>query len=842
MALLAFLAIALPRGFHRRDKLLAVFWPELDEPHARNSLSQALHVLRTTLGEGAIVTRGDDEVGIARDIVRSDVAAFETALDRGHPAEALLLYRGDLLDGFFVSSAPEFERWLEVERARFRQRASAGGWDLARMKANQGDLLEAEQYARSAANLLLPDETQVRQLMTFLHGLGDRSAAIRAYDEFAHRLVEEYELEPSAETRALAGTIRQNFDLAADTGETVSRFQPSYVQIDTLPDTHVASKTATQPRKRRWSRSLFAVLVLSVASTGIAFSLRARAAEKLRHERRVPRLVVLSLQNLGAPANAYFAEGISDEISTRLATTRGLDVIGGASAQRYKTATDLKRRRLDGQGADYVLEGTASWMPSPGGRGHVRVRLRLANAHDGAELWGTVLDEDITAATELFALYSSVAQRVVDELDIVLETPPQRAATTIPTTSLEAYNDYLRGRDYLRRTSTAINFGAAIQSLERAVERDTNFALAFALLTNAHTEAVWLGGMDREHLKRAKVAGERALRLDPQLPEGHAYLGWYYYVCCEDYGRAMWHLTKSHAIRPGDAQVVMFIGNVHKRQGHWAESIRYFEDAVRLDPLARWPRNNLGHAQLWSRRYDDAERTFRRVIASEPQDVFAYAHLAMLLVLRNGDIPAARRVVDEARRSSDGFAEMRMPYYLDVLDRNYDAALARLQKPGPGFPASLLNEWLVSDKIRRGLVLRLRGDTTAARAQFDSARTELETALRTAASESRRLQLWLRSGLAITYAGLGRRTDAMGEVSFVMESDPLNVDAIEGPKYLQHVALAHILLGNRSAAIDVLERLLSVGSTVSRQTLRLEPFWDQLKNESRFARLIRDRS
>jgi hypothetical protein len=181
---------------------------------------------------------------------------------------------------------------------------------------------------------------------------------------------------------------------------------------------------------------------------------------------------------------------------------------------------------------------------------------------------------------------------------------------------------------------------------------------------------------------------------------------------------------------------------------------------------------------------------------------------------------------------------MRIPFYLDVLDRNYNAALAALAPPQPGLTASLLNEWLVSDKLRRALVLRLRGDSAVAREQFDSARVELEVALRKQSQESQRVQLWLRGGLAVAYAGLGRRADAITQTDFVMASDPLKLDAIEGPKYMQHVALAHVLMGNRVAAIDVLERLLSVSAPVSRQSLHLEPFWDPLRSEPRFAQLV----
>jgi DNA-binding SARP family transcriptional activator/TolB-like protein/Flp pilus assembly protein TadD len=811
-ALLAYLAIARPRALHRRDKLLALFWPELDEPHARNALSQALYVLRSALGDGAIVTRGDDEVGIASDAVRSDVSEFEAALDAGRQQDALQLYRGDLLDGFFVSSAPDFERWLESERARLRQRASEGGWALARSKAKSGDVLAAERHARWAA--------------------------VRAYEDFARKFADEYDLQPSAETQALATKIRRDVKPNVKIGREVEEQQRADPESRKASIDQESVKPPVLGTRRRWSRTLIAVVMLvGVAGIAIAFDHNSRPADKLGDRRDVPRLVVLPLTNLGPAENAYFAAGVSDEITTRLAMLTGLNVVGGAAAERYKEAASGEKSRPDGVPADYFLEGTASWLPAPGG-GHIRVRLQLANARDGTALWGAIVEEDIGETTKLFALYSSIAQRVVDQLDLVLETPRHSVSTASPTTSLEAYNDYLRGRDYMRRTSTAVNWRAALQMLERAVQRDTSFALAFALLASAHTEAVWQVGMNLAHYDSAKAAGERALRLDPNLPEAHTFMGAYYYACCEDYERAMWHLTRSRAIRPGDAQAVMRIGNVHKRQGRWAESIRDYEEAARLDPLARWPQNNKAHAQMWSRRYDDAERTFRRVLAYEPQDIFAYAHLAWLLVLRDGNIDSARTIVRDAARSSDGYAEMRVPYYLELLDRKYDAALAALTPPEPGLTASLLNEWLVSDGIRRALVLRLRGDSAAAHAQFDSARAELESVLGDQSPESRRVQLWLRGGLAIAYAGLGRRADAMKQVNFVLASDPLKVDAIEGPKYLQHVALAYVLLGDRARAIDVLERLLSVGAPVSSQSLRLEPFWDALRSEPRFVRMV----
>ncbi len=210
IALLAYLAIAVPRGLQRRDTLLGLFWPELDDARARGALNQALYVLRNALGEQAIVTRGDAEVGLGDGVVSCDAAEFEAALDAARPAEALALYHGDLLDGFFVPDAPGFEHWLDAERARLRQRASEGAWAVAEAKATAGDAVEAARWGRRATELLTTvDEAATRRLMIFLRRLGNRAAALSAYEVFASRLKDEYELEPSAETQALAVALRE---------------------------------------------------------------------------------------------------------------------------------------------------------------------------------------------------------------------------------------------------------------------------------------------------------------------------------------------------------------------------------------------------------------------------------------------------------------------------------------------------------------------------------------------------------------------------------------------------------------------------------------------------------
>jgi serine/threonine protein kinase/DNA-binding SARP family transcriptional activator/Flp pilus assembly protein TadD len=208
LALLAYLAAATPQGIHRRDNLLALFWPELDQEHARAALRQALHVVRDTLGAVALTSRGDEEIGLDFSQVSCDVSAFERAIEGDRFREALDLYRGNLLEGFFISNAPEFERWLETERARLRETASRAARALAELYETRSNLTTAAHWARRALELAPSDEGLIRRLITLLDRHGDRAGALQAYDEFAAQLREQYDAGPAAETQAVIAAVR----------------------------------------------------------------------------------------------------------------------------------------------------------------------------------------------------------------------------------------------------------------------------------------------------------------------------------------------------------------------------------------------------------------------------------------------------------------------------------------------------------------------------------------------------------------------------------------------------------------------------------------------------------
>jgi DNA-binding SARP family transcriptional activator len=207
LALLVYLAVARPRGFHRRDRLVTLFWPEHDQEHARAALRKAVHAIRKSLGNDFLVSRGDEEVAIDHTRLWCDAVAFDDALQRGRIALALELFRGDLLDGFFAD-APGFERWLEAEREVYRESAVDAAWTLAQRYEAGAELTEATRWARRVARLTTTNERVLRRVIQLLDRVGDRAGAIRVYEEFATRVRALFDVEPSPETQALVRRIK----------------------------------------------------------------------------------------------------------------------------------------------------------------------------------------------------------------------------------------------------------------------------------------------------------------------------------------------------------------------------------------------------------------------------------------------------------------------------------------------------------------------------------------------------------------------------------------------------------------------------------------------------------
>ena len=419
LALLAYLAINTPRRFHRRDALLGMFWPELDQSHARAALRRAIYFLRQAIGDEVIVGRGDEELAIQEEGFVSDVVGFEAAMAGGSFAQAVELYRGDLLEGFFVSQAPEFERWLDLERVRLRDRAAGAVKALTDEAERRGDIAGASAWALRLATLSPFDEVAFRRLAGLLDRGGDRAGAIKAFESFSARLKEAYEIEPSAETQKLISQLRRR---------------------QAAPDPDVEEPAPIQSGKKGTGTRAIAVLPFSVR---------------------------------GSTALTYLGEGMVDLLSTkfeRAGDLRTVDPRAVLTCLGHENITaptpengGKVARRFD---AAFYLLGS---VVEAGGR----IQISGTLYRTGGELVASAETRG-GVETEIFELVDDFARQLLAEKSRTTGSRMGRLAVRT-TSSLPALKAYLRGEHDFRQAK----FFDAMDSFQQAVTLDEAFALAY---------------------------------------------------------------------------------------------------------------------------------------------------------------------------------------------------------------------------------------------------------------------------------------------------------------------------------------------------------------------------
>ncbi len=499
-ALLAYLAIGTPRGFHRRDTLLALFWPELDQEHARAALRKTVHHLRRVLGDDVLIGSGDEELGLSAERLWCDAVAFEHAIETDDVARALELYRGPLLQGFFAPDAPGFERWMETERARLRDRAFACAWRMAERAEERGDAFEAAFWGRRATALMPDDEEALRRLLTLLDRLGDRAGAIAAYEELARHLRQDYDAEPSAETQTLIRNIRSR--TAAGEIPTIGGVEP------TQPVTP-HSPPAVEPRPveqavggRRWLAGVVAAVVVIAAIAGIWWT---RSRSQAQPSLSATSVAVLPFAFRGAPDFAYLAEGMPSLLGTSLDGAGGLhsvdpSVLLALGARDERAARDRSKAGVLAArlGAGLYVVGD---VVEVGGR--LRASAALYEARGRFRLLARAIAED--TASQVFSLVDRLAAQLVAGQGAEAGERLTRLAA-VTTHSLPALKAYLEGEQRFRIG----HYKEAVDAYQRAVVEDSTFALAYYRLASAYS---W--SSDTMQLSTAIQAARYAQRLSP---------------------------------------------------------------------------------------------------------------------------------------------------------------------------------------------------------------------------------------------------------------------------------------------------------------------------------------
>jgi DNA-binding SARP family transcriptional activator/TolB-like protein len=671
-ALLCYLALATPRGFRRRDTLFSLFWPEYDAEQARHALRQSVYVLRRALGATTIVSRGDEELALAPEQVSCDVWAFDAAIDQGRPADALALYPGELLAGFHISDAPEFERWLDQERSRLRERAGEAGWALAAARERDGDAAGAAEAARRALAFSPTDETAVRRLMLLLERVGDRAAAVRAYEAFAWTLEGEYELEPSAETQAEVARIR------AESGQSRVAALNHHNALSPAPGNGSSTRAAgfsTGPRPRAGnlrrefalrsgesvtprSRASFpfwalrpAAMVAAAMVTLLLIGLAGLYRQTQTHRsaglpqppaiEAAPGIAVLPFA-VQHDSLAKWGEGLVDLVS--------IDLGGVAGLRAVDSRTLLARWRERVEGTDVPELATALDVAERAGARYAVVGRVIADGPDllltagvhevaGRRMLGTVRCQG--PADSVFSL---VDRLTVEILRLILSGDarelPRIDLARVSTASLPALKSYLKGEVLFRRSQ----FDGAAEAYAQAVDADSTFALARYRL-NLSRQWSWtdLTGSYPDPLETA------VKRVTDRLPQHEAALFRAGLLSEQDVRAARELLEVEVRRHPEDAETWHELGEFYYHFGKQAlvpheAADRAFAKAIQLDSTFTLPYMHRIDYAIGIKDTAGAARLLRTFARLAPDSRFV-ALYDLVIKLAFGE-PAARAAVE----------------------------------------------------------------------------------------------------------------------------------------------------------------------------------------------------
>jgi TolB-like protein/Tfp pilus assembly protein PilF/predicted Ser/Thr protein kinase len=635
--------------------------------------------------------------------------------------------------------------------------------------------------------------------------------------------------------------------LAKDKGERYQTAADLAADLRRLKRTLAESETQSRPavpldgrgksiRPWLWAFGVVAIVVLAVALTRHYLTpsegeTAGPATSEAVSGRKM--LVVLPFENLGAPEDEYFADGITEEITSRLAALQGLGVISRTSAVHYKGADKTIRQIGEELGVGFVLEGTVRWDRTATGENHVRVTPQLIRVSDDTHLWSERYDQELE---NIFEVQSQIAEQVVRRLDVTLLEPERRVLEARPTENLDAYQAYLRGLEYNRRFDIAEEGKRLeVQMFERAVELDPAFALAHAALSRAHSALIILGmDLTQERLDKAKAAVDRALELDPELPEAHLALGYYYYWGLREYDKAMAALDEAAKGLPNESEILKVSAYINRRQGRWDEALDLLLRASELDPLDAYSVTEIGHTYRWLREYDLAIQYYDRSIALAPDQVASHVFRIFCYWEGWGDMERARACL-EAMPARQSLLTNMVWVIQELKEGKYQAALNRVNAaPFEIFEAM---SFVYAKPQLAGWIYYLMGETERAMRAFESARVMLEEELAKRPDDAR-----IHSSLGLVYASLGQNEKAIEEGLLAVELDPVSRDALSGPYRVQDLAHIYAIVGDQDAALEQIEYLLSIPCSMSVPLLRMSPEWDPLRDNPKFQQLLEEYS
>jgi len=579
------------------------------------------------------------------------------------------------------------------------------------------------------------------------------------------------------------------------------------------------------------------VLLLVAALLSISFLLLRTKRSSVAAGLGVPEksVAVLPFESLSEDkANTYFADGIQDEILTRLSKISDLKVISRTSTQTYKNAPRNLREIAQQLGVAHILEGSVQKSGDA-----VRVNVQLIKAANDSHLWADTFDRKLT---DIFSVESEVAKAIADQLRAHLTGEEEQEIAAKPTDNPEAYDAYLRGLAYTLKTAdTTTNALGAQKYLREAVRLDPKFALGWALLSYVDAASYRNQALQPTVALReeARQAAETALTLQPNLGEALHAKGYYHYACLKDYDTAVRYFEQARQLLPNSSRILESLAYLERRRGQWDRSESYFNEAERLDPRNLHLLSQHAVTYFHHRHLPEALRKFDQVLNITPDDVDTLAYKAAISQAE-GDLPRAAALLAPLHPNTDNLDALATQVYQAILERRSAPVIPRLKeilaKPGPalGYSNGELRFFL-------GWAQEVAGDHAAAQGSWRQARSELEPFLKEQPEN-----YYLIGDLALVNMGLGDKAAALALSERAMAANPIEKDPLTGPWSLEILARVAAQMGEPDRAIAALQKLLSIPYAGSLSTimpltpalLRLDPMFDPLRKDPRFQKLV----
>jgi TolB-like protein/Flp pilus assembly protein TadD len=595
----------------------------------------------------------------------------------------------------------------------------------------------------------------------------------------------------------------------------------------------LARRTGVFGRGRKWVRRnpTSALLAASLVALAAAAGWIISKSELIQHQLTTG-IAVLPFENLSdEKEHAVFADGVQDDILTKLAKIADLKVISRTSVMQYRGKQNVKEIG-DALRVSHVLEGT---VRRSGGKLHVNAQL--VDTRTDAGIWAEEYDRNLN---DVFAIETEVAQSIASRLRAKISAREKAALQEWPTKDLVAYDLYVRARPLIEwggvKPGTEKDLFEAVDLLNQAIARDPEFLLAYCWLARAH-DTVYFQGIDRTpgRLEQANSAITSAFRLKPDSGEAHLALAVHLYWGYFDYDRDRAELSIAQRTLPNNPRIYFFSALIDHRQGRWSDAVHNMERASELDPRDAFTLNALSANYFFVRAYQQAGNALDRLVVLDPNDIRTRVHRAGLEIPWRGDIRPFRALIEKIL--ADDPAQAETPEMKDAL---FNLAYLRRDAVAAGRVVAMLPEknsfnddfgygrpfWI-------GLVARMKGDPAAAHAAFSVARAEQEQLARAQPD----FGIFL-SGLGLIDAGLGRKEDAIREGRQAVALTPVAKDSLVGPEIVSNLATIYAWTGERDLAIEQLEIAAKIPNGVHYGDLRLDPIWDSLRGDPRFEKIV----